>query len=437
MEKPESIEEGIDLLVYLKMLQKWKWLIAGITLLAVVTSGILSFFVMAPVYQSKTVIMVKEYQDPKATQRLDQQNDLESAVNSLARLPQMTIQTYVDQIENEALLRDVIKSLNLDAQNYSPDSLRGLIDVKKVPDTNLIELSVKNTDPQLAARIANTTADKFLEFVGSSNEKQLVLSADFLTKQLEDTNKELTQATNNLNKSRNQPRNVASLEQDLLNQNKNLIDNQSQLLLVEADYQEALAGKSAVDEKLKNVPDKITVKKTDLETGKPVETEEINPVYAELSQMETQKTVQLAELEARRQSVKGSVEQLQIELKNLQADLSGKREAENQLLEKVEQIKKTRDVLAEKLTQVQIIKSVNQSQNSLQIVTPAFSSNRPVSPKKMQNVAVALVLGLMASVGLALLLEFTNNTINKPEDVDQHLDLPLLGTIPFAKKEDF
>lgn len=437
MEKPEPIEEGIDLLVYMKMMQKWKWLIAGITLLAVVTSGILSFFVLSPVYQSKTVIMVKEYQDPKATQRLEQQDNLESAVNSLARLPQMTIQTYVDQIENEALLRDVIKTLKLDALNYSPDSLRGLLEVKKIPDTNLIELSVRNTDPQLAARIANSTADKFLKFVGSSNEKQLVLSADFLTKQLEDTNKELTQATTNLNKSRNQPRNVASLEQDLQNQNRNLIDNQSQLLRLEADYQEALAGKSAIDVKLKNVPAKITVKKTDLETGNTVEFEEINPAYTELSQMETQKIILLSQLEARRQSIKGAVEQLQTELKNLQAELSSKREAENQLLEKVEQIKKTRDVLAEKLTQVQIIKSVNQSQTSLQIVTPAFPSNGPVSPKKMQNIAIALVLGLMASVGLALLLEFTNNTINKPEDVDQHLGLPLLGTIPFAKKEDF
>lgn len=437
MEKPESMDlDSIDLLVYLQMLQKWKWLIAGITLLAVVTSGILSFFVLSPVYQSKTVLMVKQYQDPKATQRQDQQDDLESAVNSLARLPQMTIQTYVDQIENEALLREVIKALKLDTSIYTPNSLRGLIDVKKVPDTNLIEIYVKNTEPQFAAKLANIVADKFLEFVGSSNEKQLVLSADFLTKQLADKNKELTAATNDLNKNRNQPRNAASLEQELQNRNQNLTDNQRQLLQVDADYQEALAGKSAVDQQLKNVQAKIPVKKIDLETGKPVETEEINPAYAELIQLEAQKTVQLAEVEARRQSVQGTVDQLQTELKNLQAELSGKREVENQLQEKVEQIKKTRDVLAEKLTQVQIIKSVNQSQTSLQIVTPAFPSDSPVSPRKMMNMAIAMVLGLMVSVGLALILEFTNNTINKPEDVDKHLGLPILGTIPFARKED-
>jgi len=249
MEKSESMDlESIDLLAYLHMLQKWKWLIAGITLLAVVTSGILSVFVLSPVYQSETVIMVKEYQDPRAAQRQDQQNDLESAVNSLARLPQMTIQTYVDQIKNEALLREVIKSLELDKSMYTPNSLRGLISVKKVPDTNLIEVTVKNTDPELASRIANTLADKFLEFVGSSNEKQLVLSADFLTKQLTDKNTELTKANNDLNKNRNEPRNAASLEQELQNRNKNLNDSQSRYLQVEADYQEALAGKSAAEE---------------------------------------------------------------------------------------------------------------------------------------------------------------------------------------------
>lgn len=438
MDKPEFTEmESIDLRVYLKILQKWKWLIVGLTLLAAVTSGILSFFVLAPVYQSKAVIMVKQYQDPKTGQRQQQQDDLESVVNSLSRLPEMTIKTYVGQMKNEALLRNVIETLKLDKAVYSPDSLGGLIDVKAVPETNLIELAVKNNDPKLAAKIANTLAEKFLEFVGSANQKQLVVSAEFLSKQLAEKNKELTEAVNNLNKYRNQSRNVAYVQQEAENKNLNLANYQNQLLQAEADFQQVLAGKAAAEQRLQDVPEKIKVKRINQETGSAEEIEEINPAYTELTQLVAKKTVELAELEARKKSIQGSVEQLQKELENLQAELNSKREVDTQLQEKMEQVKQTRNILAEKLTQVQIIKSINLSQTSLQIVTPAFAQDNPVSPKKMLNMAIALVLGIMLSVGLALILEFMNNTINKPEDIDQHLGLPILGNIPFAGKEDF
>ncbi|MHB9095079.1 MAG: GumC family protein, partial [Eubacteriales bacterium] len=378
MDKPEIVDiDSVDLRVYLKILQKWKWLIVGITLLAVVTSGALSFFILTPVYQSKTVIMAIQYQDPKAVQNNQQKDDLESVVGSLSRLPEMTIKTYVGQIKNEALLRNVIYTLKLDNTIYTPDSLSNLIDVKAVPETNLIELSVKNNDSNLAALIANTMAEKFLEFVGSANQKQLVISADFLTKQLAESNKELAETTNNLNKYRNDARNVAYLEQEAKNKNQNLTTYQNQMLQADADYQQALAGKTAAEEKLKNVPEKIMVKKIDVELGRPVETEEINPVYTELAQLAAQKSVELAELEARKQSFQTAVDQLQADIKNLQAELNSKRETDTQLQEKMEQIKKTRDVLAEKLTQVQIIKSINLSQTSLQIVTPAFPQIKP------------------------------------------------------------
>lgn len=426
----------IDLKICLQLLQKWKWLIAGITLLAVVTSAVLSFFVLSPVYQSKTVIMVKQYQDPKAIQRPEEQDDLQSVVNSLSRIPEMTIKTYVGQMKSEALLRTVINELKLDKAIYTPDSLAGLIDVKAVPETNLIELTVKNNDSKLAATIANTLAEKFLEFIGTTNQKQLVTSSEFLSKQLSEKNKELTAAMTNLNKYRNQPRNVAYLEQELENKNNNLAGAQSQLLQVEADLQQALAGKAAAEQRLKTVPQTIKTKSFDTETGKPVEKEEINPAYIELTQLVAQKSIIFAEIEAKKNTIKTSVEQLQNDLKTLQTELNSKRETDGLLQEKVNQIKQTRDILSEKLTQVEIVKSVNVSQTTLQIVTPAFPQDKPISPKKILNMAVAMVLGLMASIGLVFILEFTNNTINKPEDIDQHLGLPVLGSIPLARVED-
>lgn len=429
--------ESIDLRAIFNILQKWKWLIVGITVLAVVTSAILSFFVLTPIYQSKTVVMVKQYQDTRAVQGQVNQDDLQSVVDSLSRLPQMTIKTYVGQMKNEALLRTVIDSLKLDKNVYTPGALSGMINVTPIAETNLIELTVKHSDPKLAADIANTSAEKFVEFIGSSNEKQLVLSAEFLTKQLADKEKELTEANKKLNDLRNQERNVPYLQQEAANNNQSLLRYNDQLIQAEIEYQQVLAGKTVAEEKLNITPEKIKVQKFDSALSKQIETEEINPMFSELSSLVAQKNVELAQLGARKYSFEDIVAQLQFELQDLQVELNGKSEEDRQLQEKVEQIKKTRDVLAEKLTQVEIIKSINLSQTNLQIVTPAFPPNGPVSPKKMMNIAIAMILGLMISVGTALILEFLNNKINRPEDINQHLGMPILGTIPLAKETDF
>lgn len=56
-------------------------------------------------------------------------------------------------------------------------------------------------------------------------------------------------------------------------------------------------------------------------------------------------------------------------------------------------------------------------------------NQQPVSPKPLLNIAIAMVVGLMAGVGLAFLLEFLDNTIKTEQDVEQYLDAPVLGVI--------
>lgn len=53
----------------------------------------------------------------------------------------------------------------------------------------------------------------------------------------------------------------------------------------------------------------------------------------------------------------------------------------------------------------------------------------PVKPNKKLNVLLAFVVGLMAAVGLAFLLEFLDNTIKTSSDVEELLGIPVLGVI--------
>ncbi|MBT2678810.1 capsular biosynthesis protein [Bacillus sp. ISL-35] len=53
----------------------------------------------------------------------------------------------------------------------------------------------------------------------------------------------------------------------------------------------------------------------------------------------------------------------------------------------------------------------------------------PVKPKPLLNIAIALVVGLMAGVGLAFLLEYLDNTIKTEQDIEKILGMPVLGVI--------
>ncbi len=64
------------------------------------------------------------------------------------------------------------------------------------------------------------------------------------------------------------------------------------------------------------------------------------------------------------------------------------------------------------------------------VVDHAAAPTSPIKPRKLMNVAVAMVLGFMAAAGLAFLLEYLDTSIKTPDDVTRHVGLPVLGIIP-------
>ncbi|HYF94763.1 MAG TPA: Wzz/FepE/Etk N-terminal domain-containing protein [Symbiobacteriaceae bacterium] len=64
------------------------------------------------------------------------------------------------------------------------------------------------------------------------------------------------------------------------------------------------------------------------------------------------------------------------------------------------------------------------------VVDQAQVPTSPVRPRPLMNIAVAFVLGAMAAVGLAFLLEYLDTTLKSPEDVTARLGLPVVGVIP-------
>ncbi|MGG1678263.1 YveK family protein [Neobacillus sp. NRS-1170] len=73
----------------------------------------------------------------------------------------------------------------------------------------------------------------------------------------------------------------------------------------------------------------------------------------------------------------------------------------------------------------------NMNVDNVSIWTKADVSENPspIKPRPLLNVAIAIVVGLMAGVGIAFLLEYFNNTIKNEQDVEKILGLPILGVI--------
>ncbi|MEH7146461.1 YveK family protein [Priestia megaterium] len=141
------MEETISLRELFQVLRKRLWLIVLITIIAATVSAAISFFVLTPVYESKTQILVNQ---AKSDEQLYNPQTVQTNVQ--------LINTYNDIIKSPAILDKVIKELKLGS---SAQSLSGQIQVTNAQDSQVAQIIVQDTSAKRATQIANTTASVF------------------------------------------------------------------------------------------------------------------------------------------------------------------------------------------------------------------------------------------------------------------------------------
>jgi capsular polysaccharide biosynthesis protein len=141
------MEETISLRELFQVLRKRLWLIVLITIIAATVSAVISFFVLTPVYESKTQILVNQAK-----------NDQQLYNNQTVQTNVQLINTYNDIIKSPAILDKVIKELKLDG---SAQSLSGQIQVTNAENSQVAQIVVQDTSVKRATEIANTTASVF------------------------------------------------------------------------------------------------------------------------------------------------------------------------------------------------------------------------------------------------------------------------------------
>ena len=140
----QSLSE--DLRRYGYLLWHWAWLI----ILAAVLAAVGAYFVsswMTPVYQASTTVLV----DIAST-------DGSSEYQSVLMSERLT-STYAGLLTQKPVLESVIEQLQL---GLSAGALEGMITVQPARDTQLIEIQVESTNPEMASIVANRLIEVFI-----------------------------------------------------------------------------------------------------------------------------------------------------------------------------------------------------------------------------------------------------------------------------------
>lgn len=149
----EMEEQVISLSEIFEALKKRWIMIVAITVVATLISGVLSFFVIDPVYETSTKLFIGKEESDEAAYNT---NDIQ--------MYQKLLQTYAQAIKTKDLVGRAINELDYDLEAASVVSA---LTVTPVTDTQILQIKYQSKDPEEAVDVLkNITA----EFIVTSKE---------------------------------------------------------------------------------------------------------------------------------------------------------------------------------------------------------------------------------------------------------------------------
>jgi non-specific protein-tyrosine kinase len=136
-------------------------------------------------------------------------------------------------------------------------------------------------------------------------------------------------------------------------------------------------------------------------------------------------------VQQRLENLQAKIEAGQARLEELDAAMTGSLSAE-QVKELQTEINDLEQLIADwenNYTQILVFVESERSPNYLVMIEPAHASSTPIRPVTSLNTLLAGVIGLVVGIGMALLLDYLDDTLKSPDDLSQVLGLTALGTI--------
>lgn len=408
----------IDLRRYLEIVWKWRLVIVLLTLAAVAASAIFSFFVLSPVYETRVTLLVTNAAQNQQSVRPAGDT---SVAETVSRIPSMTLNTYMSQLTSPYFLNRVVAKLGL--PNVAPNSLTSMVSAQVLKDTSLIEVRVQNTDKGLAAKIANTMASEFVQFVSETNQERMSKSLAFLAEQEAMLKKELAAAYSELSRIQTRPDSYTATSREIAAKSQLIVSFSETLVKIKAKIEELKASVRDIETHLKATAE-FTVEPANGNAGTP------NTMYRQRQEELTAAKRQLSTVEAEQAAFQEEKGRLESSIVVLETRLMAVRNSEALVQADVARLVSTLNLLSSKMVEAQMAHSLNLGETTISVVSPALEPVSPVKPRKMVNMAVAGVLGAFVSILLVFVLDYMDNTLKTPDDVMTYLDLGTLGVIP-------
>ncbi|HKB67005.1 MAG TPA: polysaccharide biosynthesis tyrosine autokinase [Pyrinomonadaceae bacterium] len=336
------------------------------------------------------------------------------------------------------------------------DSLEGMLDVSQVKKTRLIDVRATHTDPAVATKVVNATADAFALWNLEVKTKTNSLAGTYLDKRIAELQSQIRSGEEQL-VNYAQSHEILSLDasqntvvERLTGLNRVLLDAENERHLAEAAYRATLLPGAA--EATAEISDKsITEFKTKLaelkqkrsqllltDTDESPELKDVNQQIATLEKTleETRggaKKVITVNLESNYRKALDREKALRDSFNKQRAETVAQNQAAinyNILKQEIETNKGLLDGLMQRSKENDV--SMAGTPNNIHVVDYAAVPKAPIGPQRMQGVFLALVLALAFGVALALFLDYLDDTIKNPGDIESGLRLPSLAIIPIA-----
>ena len=150
------MEDEIDLREIFQILRRRAKVIIGTTLACAVVAALVSFFVLTPVYEATTTLFAG-----RATVTPENVITPQTLQSEIAIAKEL-VNDYQEIATSRVVLQQVINDINL---QMTPEELSQLVSVQLKNGTRIIMISVKNTDPNMAALMANKLAEVLINAV--------------------------------------------------------------------------------------------------------------------------------------------------------------------------------------------------------------------------------------------------------------------------------
>ncbi len=477
-----TAEEEVHLRDYLNVLLRRKWIVITF-LLAIVTTVTIGTFLKKPLYKSTITI------------KIDKENPNILAFKDVVGVEQAADDYYQTQykvLKSRNLAKRVIRSMQLAAnpefagnppkaeKKEAGDSLTkrenpleesnvntSLIDaflnkmqVSPLQKSRLVNVSFVSYDPELSAKAANAIGEAFIDLNIESKFEATQQARTWLEKQLDVMKAKLEQAEEKLNAYASKNDIIFLEKSDATGKSidgENIITRKLSELSTELTAAtSARIGKEALYGEMKSGdPESNSVVMSNslvLELKKSYASLEAE--YSEQLKIYKPDYPKMIKLKEHINQIKKKLDQeTKRVVSSVKKDYEVAGNRENQLKAALNIQKKEALDLNQRAIQYQILKretdtnkelyngllqrlketgvSATLTANNIQILDGSEVPKKPFKPNKTVNIVLSIIAGLFGGVGLAFFMEYLDNTIKTPEDVEKKMYLPQLGLVPY------